>query len=130
MNFKQKIVVAQIGKQKELLIEGQSDISLNKFLQSDACQDLFTKSRPFRERVYTPLKTVFTFIKQVLNPDKSCRNAVAGVATEQLVLGANEISSNTGPYVKARQRLPEEMVHELVGSIRICVGKKHLILRY
>ncbi len=114
MDFKQKTMFSQIEKQKKLLIEDQSDISLNNFLQSERCQQLIAGSRAFRERVYTPIKTVFTFIKQVLDPDKSCRNAVAGVAAERIVLGENEISTNTGPYVKARQRLPEETIRELV----------------
>ncbi len=65
----------------------------------------------------SPTKTLFTFIKQVLNPDKSCKKVVAGVVVEQLhskKKKQNKISSNTGPYCKARKRLPEDTVKALV----------------
>src|SRR5690606_32435007 len=55
--------------------------------------------------------------KQVLNPDKSCKRAVAGIIVERLSTGKKTVSSNTGPYCKARQRLPEAAVHELVKEV-------------
>ena len=60
--------------------------------------------------------TLFIFIKQVLNPDKSCKKAIADFLAEETSAGKErEISTNTGPYCKARQRLPEETVQELVN---------------
>lgn len=114
MHFRQKNTLAQIDKQKQLLIDGKNDLSLNNFVNSDSFQNIVSECREYRERIYTPFKTVFTFIKQVIDPDKSCKNAVAGVAAEKIVLGEKKISTNTGPYVKARQRLPEKTVHDLV----------------
>src|SRR3989338_8319723 len=114
MDSKQKRVIAQIKKQKKAFIDGNGEISLTHILQSEPCQQALNGCREFRDRVYTPMKTVFTFIKQVLNEDKSCKNAVAGVVAERLAMGEEEISTGTGAYVKARQRLPEEAVHELV----------------
>lgn len=61
--------------------------------------------------------TLFIFIKQVLNPDKSCKKAIADFLAEETSAGKErEISTNTGPYCKARQRLPEETVQELVNK--------------
>lgn len=113
MDVKQKINLAQIEKYKEL-VSGKSTISLNEILSSEKCQQIISESRDFRDRIYTPLKTLFTFIKQVLNPDKSCKNAVADLAAEQLITDGAIISTNTGSYSDARQRLPEQMVSELV----------------
>ena len=104
----------QIKKCKKTLLNGEGDISLNQILHQESCQRIFYECREFRDRVYNPLKTVFTFIKKVLNPDKSCKKAVAEVVTESLSINNIEISSNTGPYCKARQRLPAQAVHELV----------------
>jgi hypothetical protein len=117
MDFKLKYKAAQIEKQKQSILDGKSDLSLTEILNSEKWQHLLEGCREFRDRVYTPIKTVFIFIKQVLNPDKSCKKAVAGVVIEQLMLGAKKVSPNTGPYCKARQRLPEEVVHELVKEV-------------
>lgn len=117
MDSKLKCKTVQIEKHKQSLLNGKADISLTDILNSEECQRLLNECREFRDRIYTPLKTVFIFIKQILNPDKSCKKAVAGVVVEQLSTGKKTISSNTGPYCKARQRLPEEAVHELVKEV-------------
>jgi hypothetical protein len=122
MDFRQKQVCAQIKKQKRALLEGKNCISLNEILGSETCQNIITRCREFREGIYPPLKTLFVFIKQVLNPDKSCSNAVAEVVAEHIATDKKPISSNTGPYCKARQRLPESAVHDLVKE----VGKSSL----
>lgn len=115
MNLKQKHSVTQIKFHAKLLTK--NDISLTKILSSEHCQAIISESREFRDRVYSPLKTIFIFIKQVLDPDKSCKNAVAGVVSEQKIMGGKPVSSNTGPYCKARKRLSEKCVHALVKTI-------------
>jgi len=112
--FATKEKITQINKQKENVLDEKSNISLNKILGTDACQSIIEECREFRERVYTPLKTIFMFAKQVMSPDKSCRNAIAGAVAEQVGCGEQAMSTNTGPYCKARQRLPEETLHKLV----------------
>ncbi len=96
------------------MLGDDSNISLSKILSSDACQTIMSESREFRDRIYTPIKTIFMFIKQVLHPDKSCRNAVASAVIEQICAGEKPSSINTGQYSKARKRLPEETLHDLV----------------
>lgn len=113
MDVKQKLYHTQIKKYKELL-SGKNTISLNEILGSEKCQQIISEVADFRDRIYTPLKTLFIFIKQVLNPDKSCKNAVADLAAEKLIVDGTMISTNTSFYSDARQRLPEQMVIELV----------------
>ena len=67
-----------------------------------------------RERLFTPLVTLWGFIEQSLDPDPSCRAAVARILA---ALGDREASGDTGAYCKARGRLPERMIEELVVSI-------------
>jgi len=81
MDVKQKLKIAQIERYKKSLSD-QNNISLNKIIGSERCQKIISECRDFRDRIYTPIKTLFTFIKQILNPDKSCKNAVAGLAAE------------------------------------------------
>ena len=67
----------------------------------------------FRERLYTPLVTIWTFLYQVLAPDQSCRAAVARLLAYLCVGGHNTGSPKTDPYCKARQRLPEQLLTDL-----------------
>src|SRR3990167_3006565 len=126
MDSKLKHKTAQIEKHKQSLLNGKTDISLTNILNSECCQRILSECREFRDRVYTPIKTVFVFIKQVLNPDKSLKKAVAGVIVEQINAGEKPISPNTGPYSKARTRLPEEAVKELVKEIGQSAAKNSL----
>lgn len=45
---------------------------MTDILNSEPCQQILSECREFRDRIYTLVKTIFTFIKQILNPDKSC----------------------------------------------------------
>jgi hypothetical protein len=113
--LKQKIV--QIEKHKEAFLNEKVDISLTAILNSKQCQQLLNGCREFRDRIYSPLTTVFMFIKQVLSPDKSCKNAVSRHIAEQISMDRVRVSQNTGPYCKARKRLPEGTVRVLVKEV-------------
>lgn len=67
----------------------------------------------YRERLYTPLVTIWTFLHQVLAPDQSCRAAVARLLAFLCVGGHGLGSAKTDPYCKARERLPEKLLAEL-----------------
>lgn len=125
MDCKQKIYLKQIETQKEALRNDQNDLSLTAILSSPKCQQLMSTCREqFRDRLYPPIKTLFIFIKQVLHPDKSCQNAVAGVVAEHIAAGKKSVSTNTGPYCKARQRLPESTIQSLVNAVGQSVAKQ------
>jgi hypothetical protein len=123
MDIKQKPTLAQIKKHKKSLFD-KNNISLNEILSSEECQHIISECRDFRDRIYTPLRTLFIFIKQVLNPDKSCKNAVADLVAEQLLTEGEIISTNTGSYSNARKRLPEQAISELVRTVGKSSAKK------
>jgi hypothetical protein len=54
------------------------------------------------------------FIKQVLSADSSCQHAVNNMNIERIASGDTVMSSSTGAYCIARQRLDIEMLKELV----------------
>lgn len=62
----------------------------------------------WKDRVYTPLVTLWVFLGQVLSADHSCRGAVARLIAHRLSRGLRACSSKTGAYCQARGRLPEE----------------------
>jgi hypothetical protein len=81
---------------------------LSKFL-SDA--DILTAAESekyhWRERIWTPMQTLWTFLIQVLNADCSCRAAVAQILAEQAVVGELlKVSADPTAYCQGRKRLP------------------------
>lgn len=68
----------------------------------------------YRERIYTPTDTLSMFLSQALNADRSCQNAVDDWFMSRQSTGLSQVSTNTSAYCRARQRLPIEMVRELV----------------
>ena len=68
----------------------------------------------FHERIYTPLVTLCVFLSQVLDPDHSCRAAVARVIVWMAINGRKPCAPETGSYCDARQRLPLGVVVRLV----------------
>jgi hypothetical protein len=67
----------------------------------------------FRERIFSPLITVSTFLTQVLDPDHSMRQAVARLIAHRAAAGLPACSPDTRAYSKARQRLSEHVWAEL-----------------
>ena len=68
----------------------------------------------WRDSVYTPLLTLWAFLGQVINPDGSCRAAVARVLAWLVSRGERTCTPQTGPYCKARARLPESLFVRLM----------------
>ena len=67
----------------------------------------------FRHRLFTPAITLWTFLSQVLDPDGSCRAAVARFLAWRVSNGLAACSADTGGYCKARDRLPEAALARL-----------------
>jgi hypothetical protein len=67
----------------------------------------------FRERIVTPAVTLWTFLSQVLDPDHSCRQAVARLLAWRTAAGLPPCSADNGAYCKARGRLPEPALRDL-----------------
>lgn len=71
----------------------------------------------YRERLYAPLTTLGLFIEQVLSADGSCQDAVARHLSARCARDEAPCSLNTGPYCKARQRLPGALIEHLMISV-------------
>jgi len=73
----------------------------------------------WRDRIYSPLVTLWVFLGQVLSADHSCRAAVARLIAHRVSQGLSPCSSETGAYCQARKRLPEEFF----SSVACRVGR-------
>jgi hypothetical protein len=67
----------------------------------------------FYNRLFSPLVTLWVFLSQVLDPDGSCRAAVARFRAGRAARRLPPCSSDTSAYCKARGRLPEGVLTRL-----------------
>jgi hypothetical protein len=68
----------------------------------------------FNTCIYTPLVTLSVFLSQVLDPDHSCRAAVARLIVWLALDGAKTCAPETASYCEARRRLPQKVIVRLV----------------
>lgn len=89
-------------------------------------QNLDKENIKYRKRLYTPIITLWTFISQVLDPDKSCSNAVSGILSILCdeVSGGKLPSGNTGAYCKARKRLSLSFIIHLFRHVGQALHQK------
>jgi len=67
----------------------------------------------FRERIFTPVTTLWVFLSQVTSTDGSCRDAVMRLLAFLASRGERPCAAGTGSYCKARKRLPEKVLSRL-----------------
>jgi len=75
---------------------------------------LLAEGVTFHQRIYTPLVTTCLFLSQVIDPDHSCRAAVARLIVWLAVNKRKTCAPDTASYCEARQRLPEGVIARLV----------------
>jgi hypothetical protein len=76
-------------------------------------QALRAEGVAFHERIYTPLVTTSLFLSQVIDPDHSCRAAVARLIVWLAVNQRKPCVPDTTSYCEARLRLPEAVIVHL-----------------
>jgi len=81
-----------------------SDILTDDFIR----QAMSVVDGVWKDRIYTPVVTLWVFLTQVLSADHSCRGAVARFIAHRLSQGQSRCSAETGAYCQARKRLPEK----------------------
>jgi hypothetical protein len=67
----------------------------------------------FRDRVFSPVTTIWGFLSQVLNDDHSCRDAVSRIIAHRAANGNAVCSPNTASYCNARSRIPTSVFSTL-----------------
>ena len=74
----------------------------------------------YRDRIYSPLVTLWTFLSQVLSPDHGCLKAVAGLIAYRTARGQEPCSADTGSYCKgtaAALGVIISLVRRIAGAI-------------
>jgi hypothetical protein len=60
----------------------------------------------FRDRLFSPVTTIWGFLSQALSEDHSCRDTVSRIIAHRASAGLEACSPNTASYCNARSRLP------------------------
>lgn len=71
----------------------------------------------YRCRLFDPFVTLWAFLSQVLDVDKSCHNAVSRVIAYLVNEGGKIPSTDSSAYCQARSRLPEKLLEKLFGKV-------------
>ena len=67
----------------------------------------------FRDRLFSPVTTIWGFLSQVLSDDHSCRDSVSRVIAHRAASGLEPCSPNAASYCNARKRLPTGVLRAL-----------------
>ena len=74
----------------------------------------------YRDRVFSPVTTLWGFLSQVLSEDHSCRDAVTRIIAHRAASGLATCSPNAASYCDARSRLPTAVLCDLAKRARSC----------
>jgi Transposase DDE domain len=96
----------------------QPGLGLDSVLPEATVQQVLREEGAGWKRVtYTPWLTFWAFFWQALSPDRSCRAALKRIAAWMGRHGQELDDEDTGPYCKARGRLPESVPFRLMRSL-------------
>ena len=105
---KQVRLKQQIRFLRSQFLQG-SDLPLSDVLSKAVLvQALEAIDSCWKQRIYSPVVTLWVFLGQVLSADHSCRSAVTRLIADRVANGLSRCSSATGAYCQARKRLPEK----------------------
>src|SRR3954465_9597816 len=114
----------QIGSFRDRLKQRQG-LPFLEFLSRDLVETACRHCRHlWRERIYTPSITLAIFLSQVLADDHSCDDAVDRFQKYRFDHGLPRVATSTGSYSDARQRLPENLVWDLVRRVGRSIHEK------
>ncbi len=78
----------------------------------------------YKRRLFDPIVTLWAFLSQVLDTDKSCHNAVSKIIAYLAGEGVELPSTDTSGYCQARARLPEKLLEKLFGKAAQSLSEK------
>lgn len=67
----------------------------------------------YKKRLFDPLITLWAFLSQVLDTDKTCHNAVSKIIAHLAESEVEIPSTDTSAYCQPRARLPEKLLEKL-----------------
>jgi hypothetical protein len=115
-NNLQRRSACQVQLYRQRLANSSQFPITNLLSVADVDHALTAEGCSFRERIFTPVITIWIFLGQVLDADHSCRQALLRFVAWLSAHGRKPCSARTGAYCRARQRLPEGVLRRLVRT--------------
>jgi hypothetical protein len=104
-------------EQSSLQMQQRSGLPFSSLLSTEKVASVLAPLQArFRERVFSPIVTLWTFLSQCLSQDHSCREAVVRVVAWKTANGEEPCSADTSGYCQARKRLPGDVLRTLVRN--------------
>ncbi len=122
---KKKCLVEQVRQFRARFVQSVGTVLSDIVPKHSLLQSIIEEAGVYRERIYGPFATLVLFVEQVLGSDHSCQDAVARGLSARVALGESPCSLNTGPYCRARTRLPLSLLTRLAREVgkRLCAGQ-------
>ncbi|MDZ4872194.1 MAG: IS4 family transposase ISAcma16 [Chroococcidiopsis cubana SAG 39.79] len=91
-------------------------LPFQELLPESAIQQVLDELKiKYRCRLFDPFVTLWAFLSQVLDTDKSCHSAVSKIIAYLAGEGVELPSTDTSGYCQARARIPEKLLEKLFG---------------
>ena len=108
----------------------QSELVRAYLSKEDLTEAATAMEYPWRERIWTPAQTLWTFLLQVLHPGWACREAVAHVLAQHEAAGTPlHASPDPSAYSQGRKRLPLSLfrygLRKVGETLEAKVGEAH-----
>jgi hypothetical protein len=78
----------------------------------------------YKQRLFDPIVTLWAFLSQALDTDKTCHNAVSKIIAYLTGEGVEIPSTDTSAYCQARSRLPEKLLEKLFSQTAQSLSQK------
>ncbi|WP_211176485.1 transposase domain-containing protein [Brasilonema sp. UFV-L1] len=92
-------------------------LPFKELLPSSAIEQALSELKiKYKKRLFDPIVTLWAFLSQVLDTDKTCHNAVSKVIAYLVGEGVEIPSTDTSAYCQARLRLPENLLEKLFSQ--------------
>ena len=125
---RRKLSCDQVRASARSLVEGDG-AGLRELLPPDrVAAAIEAEGVKFIDCLFTPAVSLWAFLAQVLGPDRSCAAAVAKLLALLGARGAADADlcgPDTGPYCKARKRLPESLLARLARESGADLHRKY-----
>ena len=95
----------------------EADLPFSDVLDIQKVQDGFDEHNVSfgskKGAIFTPTRTLWVFVLQMLSPGMSCVKSAAKVSTLLVVLGLKPCAGRSSAYCRARAKLPAALIREL-----------------
>lgn len=111
-------LICQLQREQKTL-DSSPGLPFRELLSEERVLDALERAKvTFRERVYTPMVTIYAALSQVVSSKcSSCRDAVSRVIADRVARGKTPCSTDTSSYCTARGRLPEQVLVDLTQEM-------------